>query len=162
MFSHCISAGQQLSVPLAGCRESCSHCACLRQQMRLPCGCLPMGPLCSHCAHPRQQMRLPCGCLQLRGAPRSNAAAKDSDWVHQRQALEKDKAPDVNEVHPPADSAGQPDGLALPALQHCSKCRDACVVMHLVDRQLSMGCGQLLLDHGDACLLTFEGVASLA
>ena len=36
--------------------------------------------------------------LQARGAPRSNATAKDSEWVRTRQALEKDKPDDVNEV----------------------------------------------------------------
>ena len=35
---------------------------------------------------------------QARGAPRSNATAKDSEWVRTRQALEKDKPQDVNEV----------------------------------------------------------------
>lgn len=34
----------------------------------------------------------------VRGAPRSNAEAKDSEWVRQRAALEKDKPDDVNEV----------------------------------------------------------------
>ena len=38
-------------------------------------------------------------CLvQARGAPRQNATAKDSEWVRTRQALEKDKPSDVNEV----------------------------------------------------------------
>jgi len=36
--------------------------------------------------------------LQARGAPRQNATAKDSEWVRTRQALEKDKPSDVNEV----------------------------------------------------------------
>lgn len=36
--------------------------------------------------------------VQARGAPRQNATAKDSEWVRTRQALEKDKPPDVNEV----------------------------------------------------------------
>lgn len=36
--------------------------------------------------------------VQVRGAPRSNAAAKDSEWVRQRQALESDKPADVNEI----------------------------------------------------------------
>lgn len=40
-----------------------------------------------------------CFCLlQARGAPRQNATAKDSEWVRTRQALEKDKPPDINEV----------------------------------------------------------------
>lgn len=34
----------------------------------------------------------------VRGAPRSNAAAKDSDWVRQRKSLEDEKPKDVNEV----------------------------------------------------------------
>ena len=34
----------------------------------------------------------------MRGAPRANAAAKDSDWVRARQALEAAKPPDVNEI----------------------------------------------------------------
>ena len=38
--------------------------------------------------------------MQARGAPRSNATAKDSEWVRTRQALEKDKPDDVNEVDP--------------------------------------------------------------
>ncbi|KAL3147899.1 hypothetical protein ABBQ32_002614 [Trebouxia sp. C0010 RCD-2024] len=36
--------------------------------------------------------------VQARGAPRQNATAKDSEWVRTRQALEKDKPPDVNEI----------------------------------------------------------------
>ena len=36
--------------------------------------------------------------VQARGAPRQNATAKDSEWVRTRQALEKDKPSDVNEV----------------------------------------------------------------
>ena len=36
--------------------------------------------------------------MQARGAPRQNATAKDSEWVRTRQALEKDKPADVNEV----------------------------------------------------------------
>ncbi|GAB4821805.1 hypothetical protein N2152v2_008851 [Parachlorella kessleri] len=35
---------------------------------------------------------------QVRGAPRSNALAKDSEWVRQRKALEAGKPADVNEV----------------------------------------------------------------
>ena len=40
----------------------------------------------------------PSTILQARGVPRSNATAKDSEWVRTRQALEKDKPDDVNEV----------------------------------------------------------------
>jgi hypothetical protein len=36
--------------------------------------------------------------LQVAGAPRANAAAKDSEWVRERAALETEKASDVNEV----------------------------------------------------------------
>ncbi|KAL0055823.1 hypothetical protein WJX82_004738 [Trebouxia sp. C0006] len=36
--------------------------------------------------------------VQARGAPRQNATAKDSEWVRTRQALEKDKPSDVNEI----------------------------------------------------------------
>lgn len=36
--------------------------------------------------------------VQARGAPRQNARAKDSEWVRTRQALEKDKPSDVNEI----------------------------------------------------------------
>jgi hypothetical protein len=39
----------------------------------------------------------PC-CPPARGAPRSNAKAKDSEWVRGRQALEAGKPEDVNEV----------------------------------------------------------------
>jgi len=34
----------------------------------------------------------------VKGAPRSNAAAKDSEWVRERKTLEDDKPADVNEV----------------------------------------------------------------
>ncbi len=36
--------------------------------------------------------------VQVKGAPRSNALAKDSEWVRQRKALEASKPADVNEV----------------------------------------------------------------
>ncbi|KAI8464193.1 MAG: hypothetical protein J3K34DRAFT_123071 [Monoraphidium minutum] len=36
--------------------------------------------------------------LQIRGLPRANARAKDSEWVRQRRALEATKPPGVNEV----------------------------------------------------------------
>jgi thiol oxidase len=36
--------------------------------------------------------------LAFRGLPRANAAAKDSEWVRQRRALEDAKPPDANEV----------------------------------------------------------------
>lgn len=36
--------------------------------------------------------------LQVRGHPRTNAAAKDSEWVRERQQLEELKPPDVNEI----------------------------------------------------------------
>jgi len=36
--------------------------------------------------------------LQVRGAPRSNAEAKDSEWVRQRQGLVASKPQDVNEL----------------------------------------------------------------
>ncbi len=36
--------------------------------------------------------------VQVKGAPRSNALAKDSEWVRQRKALEAGKPADVNEV----------------------------------------------------------------
>lgn len=36
--------------------------------------------------------------VQVRGAPRSNAEAKDSDWVRQRRCYEEEKPSDVNEV----------------------------------------------------------------
>ncbi|KAK9811374.1 hypothetical protein WJX72_002754 [[Myrmecia] bisecta] len=35
---------------------------------------------------------------QVRGAPRTNASAKDSEWVRQRRVWEADKPADVNEV----------------------------------------------------------------
>ena len=35
---------------------------------------------------------------QIRGAPRSNAEAKDSEWVRQRQGLMASKPQDVNEL----------------------------------------------------------------
>ena len=49
---------------------------------------------CFHCIHKHVCMAM----LQARGAPRQNATAKDSEWVRTRQALEKDKPSDVNEV----------------------------------------------------------------
>ena len=36
--------------------------------------------------------------VQIRGAPRSNAAAKDSEWVRQRQRYATTQPPDVNET----------------------------------------------------------------
>jgi hypothetical protein len=36
--------------------------------------------------------------MQVNGAPRSSAAAKDSEWVRQRRALELQMPDDVNEV----------------------------------------------------------------
>ncbi|KAH7619119.1 putative branched-chain-amino-acid aminotransferase [Nannochloris sp. 'desiccata'] len=36
--------------------------------------------------------------IQIRGAPRQNAAAKDSEWVRQRRVYEDQKPADVNEV----------------------------------------------------------------
>lgn len=36
--------------------------------------------------------------VQVKGAPRSNAAAKDSEWVRERQSLEDAKPSDVNEI----------------------------------------------------------------
>jgi thiol oxidase len=36
--------------------------------------------------------------IQIRGAPRQNAAAKDSEWVRQRRIYEDQKPADVNEV----------------------------------------------------------------
>lgn len=36
--------------------------------------------------------------MQLRGEPRMNAAAKDSEWVRQRQQLERSMPADVNEI----------------------------------------------------------------
>jgi hypothetical protein len=36
--------------------------------------------------------------MQVKGAPRQTAAAKDSEWVRQRQALEQSKPSDVNEI----------------------------------------------------------------
>ena len=35
---------------------------------------------------------------QIKGLPRQNAQAKDSEWVRTRAALEKDKPVDVNEI----------------------------------------------------------------
>ena len=54
--------------------------------------------LCCTCTNLLKQEHL--GLMQARGAPRQNASAKDSEWVRTRQALEKDKPPDVNEVVP--------------------------------------------------------------
>lgn len=36
--------------------------------------------------------------MQIKGAPRSNAAAKDSEWVRERRTLEADQPADVNEI----------------------------------------------------------------
>jgi hypothetical protein len=36
--------------------------------------------------------------VQIKGAPRENAAAKDSAWVRERQTLEADQPADVNEI----------------------------------------------------------------
>ena len=37
-------------------------------------------------------------CVQIRGQPRANAAAKDSEWVRERQELEATRPDDVNEI----------------------------------------------------------------
>eukprot|EP00762_Andalucia_godoyi_P003949 ANDGO_05615.mRNA.1 hypothetical protein PPTG_04937 len=37
-------------------------------------------------------------CVQVKGNPRNNAKAKDSQWVVDRQVLEKSMSPDVNEL----------------------------------------------------------------
>ena len=54
--------------------------------------------------------------MQVQGAPRQDAAAKDSKWVRQRQALEESKPADVNEIllassgtHPTTPSLLQPN-----------------------------------------------------
>eukprot|EP00887_Chlorella_sp_A99_P006550 scaffold3.g6550.t1 len=48
---------------------------------------------------------------QVRGAPRANAAAKDSEWVRERKALEATKAPDANEVLLSCDDGCVYEGL---------------------------------------------------
>lgn len=49
--------------------------------------------------------------LQFRGLPRTNARAKDSEWVRKRRALEESKPQDVNEV-----ILSTPDGDLLEGL----------------------------------------------
>eukprot|EP00891_Asterochloris_glomerata_P004588 jgi/Astpho2/4588/Aster-x1219 len=70
-------------------------------------------------AHPQHQGELKLTVLitwrdrqELRGAPRSNAAAKDSKWVQQRQALEKDKPTDVNEIILAQDDGAVLEGMS--------------------------------------------------
>lgn len=36
--------------------------------------------------------------MQVKGEPRQTAAAKDSEWVRERLALEESKPSDVNEI----------------------------------------------------------------
>eukprot|EP00898_Chlorokybus_atmophyticus_P008313 jgi/Chlat1/8483/Chrsp80S07930 len=49
--------------------------------------------------------------VEVRGAPRVNAAAKDSEWVRERQDLEKAKALGVNEVCLVGDDGSVMEGL---------------------------------------------------
>ncbi len=51
--------------------------------------------------------------IQIRGAPRQNAAAKDSEWVRQRRVYEDQKPADVNEVVlVDAETGGVMEGLS--------------------------------------------------
>lgn len=76
---------------------------------------------CTH--HAILQCSQPVYCLlvQVRGAPRTNAAAKDSEWVRQRQELERDKPADVNEVCCD-DLDVCPDTCAWTASHTCIEC----------------------------------------
>lgn len=50
--------------------------------------------------------------VQVRGTPRSNALAKDSAWVRQRQALQDTKPADVNEILLVEPDGGVLEGMA--------------------------------------------------
>jgi len=50
--------------------------------------------------------------VMVKGNPRSNAAAKDSDWVRARKTLEDDKPKDVNEIVLMQDDGGLFEGMS--------------------------------------------------
>ena len=54
--------------------------------------------------------RAPPVCVVVRGSPRENARAKDSDWIRQRQGLEDEKPAHVDEVVMMAEDGGLPEG----------------------------------------------------
>ena len=79
-------------------------------KLKLDCSCLFASDLCLFSPHILCRLDCFCHCavlppipsppikVEIRGSPRSNAKAKDSEWVRDRKHLEDLKPPDVNEI----------------------------------------------------------------
>lgn len=79
--------------------------------------------------------------------PRVNAKAKDSEWVRQRKAWEKDKPADVNEV-----LLVTPDGHVLEGLTSNFFVLGADVAVHTADEGVLSGTvRELILEVGALC-----------
>lgn len=96
-----------------------------------PQGCTPAAAAADVFVHvsPLPPRPAPPVKVVMRGALRQNAAAKDSEWVRQRKALEVGLPAGVNEVRGERARPQSRGGLGVPAVQWCRGAGVDCVTI---------------------------------